>query len=224
MQPAAVGCHLDRAVGESLGLTHPLALRLGLGLGRTGTRDLGGAHWDSLTHTHTHTHPSTGNGGRGQARWRDLEAVGRSVGRSATGVGGVCRSVDGERERKGMEEVVGVAYILWVARVRGGGTTKEGLDNSIVLGVACRGGRGLSVLSMGVGVPVGDKGDVIRRSWTGLAVDMLRAGAGKSPYSPTYLAVNAMEKPKHGHVTEELISPWQKPRKWPPCPAQPDHT
>lgn len=123
-----------------------------------------------------------------------------------------------------MEEVVGVAYILWVARVRGGGTTKEGLDNSIVLGVACRGGRGLSVLSMVVGVPVGDKGDVIRRSWTGLAVDMLRAGAGQSPYSPTYLAVNAMEKPEHGHVTEELISPLQKSRKWPPCPAQPDHT
>lgn len=57
-----------------------------------------------------------------------------------------------------MEEVVGVAYILWVARVRGGGTTKEGLDNSIVLGVACRGGRGLSVCRWGWVCRLGTKG------------------------------------------------------------------
>lgn len=51
-----------------------------------------------------------------------------------------------------MTEAAGVAYILWAGRGAGSGRTKEGLDNSIVLGVACQGGRGLfGCLSIGVG-------------------------------------------------------------------------
>lgn len=101
MQPAAVGCHLDRAVGESLGLTHSLALRLGLGLGRTGTRDLGGAHWDSLTHTHTHT-SKHGEWRQGSSTLEGLgggRSVGRSVGQPLAQAGCVGRSMESGRER-----------------------------------------------------------------------------------------------------------------------------
>lgn len=99
-----------------------------------------------------------------------------------------------------------MAYILWAGREGGGGRTKEGLDNSIVLVVACQGGRGLFGCRWGW-VVVGDKGHGTTRPWTGLAVDMLRAGAGQNPYSTTYLAVNDMERPEHNQATEELISP-----------------
>lgn len=152
MQPAAVGCHLDRAVGESLGLTHSLALRLGLGLERTGT----GTDCDSrfgrrslgLTHTHTHTHTSKHGewrqgastleglgGGRSVSHWRRR---GVSVGRWREGEKGYGRGGWGCIYTLGCE---GAGW--W--------NDKGGFGQFHCFGSCLSRGKGIVCLSMGVG-------------------------------------------------------------------------